>query len=145
MILSVAIQKGGTGKTTTAVILAQAAAAKGKKVLLIDLDPQGNASFAAGATITPGTGNSYLLIVGEPARDLIQTTEQGLDVIPAAWNLATITSGKSTARRPQRAIEPIKDDYDYIIIAYPADGRRTAIQRPTGFRRAYYPFTGRYL
>lgn len=116
MILAVAIQKGGTGKTTTAAALAQAAASKGKKVLAIDLDPQANLTFTLGATAT-GPGSRGLLD-GVPATDLIQATPQGLDVIPASWDLATVTTGKGSARRLQAALADLKG-YDYIIIDTP--------------------------
>ena len=117
-ILTVAIQKGGTGKTTTAAVLAQAAAHTGKKVLAIDLDPQGNLSFAAGADTSRG-GNSYELLQGVAAKDVIQPLEQGFDIIPASWNLQTETTSKGSATRLKAAIQPIKNKYDLIIIDTP--------------------------
>lgn len=117
MIITVAIQKGGTGKTTTAAILAQAAAAKGRKVLAIDLDPQANLTFALGATA--GNPGSRGLLDGIQVDSLIQATAQHIDVIPAAWDLATVTTGKGSARRLQAALEPIKGKYDCIIIDTP--------------------------
>ena len=111
-VISVSIQKGGTGKTTTAAALAQAAAYMGKKALAIDLDPQGNLSFALRAD-TRGAG-AFEFLNGADFRNVIQTTAQGLDVIPASWNLATITSGKGTARRLQQAIGQITGLYDLI-------------------------------
>ena len=118
-IITVAIQKGGTGKTTTAAALAQAAAYKGRKVLAIDLDPQGNLSFALGAQTAAETGTAYNLLMGLPAAQLIQTTAQGLDIIPTDRDLAAITSGTGSARRLRQALEPIKDNYDLIIIDTP--------------------------
>lgn len=118
MIYTIATAKGGTGKTTTAAALAQAAAYRGKKALAVDLDPQGNLSFATAADARqPG---SYELLHGTPARDLLQHSPQGLDVISASLNLQTETSGKGTARRLQKALEPIKDEYDVITIDTPA-------------------------
>lgn len=119
MILAVSIQKGGTGKTTTAAAIAQAAAYQGRRVLAIDLDPQGNLSFTLAADTGAGTGNSYELLTGERPADLIQTTPQGLDVIPASPDLSALSSGPGSARRLQRALEPIKNDYDLIIIDTP--------------------------
>lgn len=121
-IYAIAVQKGGTGKTTTAAAIAQAAAhrettRKRLRVLAIDLDPQGNLSFALAAdTNKPG---SFELLEGTPARYLIQKSPQGMDVIPASWSLSTITSAPGSARRLQKALEPIKDDYDIIIIDTP--------------------------
>lgn len=117
MIITIAIQKGGTGKSTTAAVLAQAAAHDGRKVLAIDLDPQGNLSFALAAdTSKPG---SYDLLQGTSPGQLIQRSAQGMDVIPANWNLATVTSGRGSARRLQTALKPVKKNYDYIIIDTP--------------------------
>lgn len=118
-ILTVAIQKGGTGKTTTAAALAQAAVYKGLQVLAVDLDPQGNLSFALGANPAAETGTAYNLLTGAPAAECIQGTGQGLDIIPADRDLATITSGTGSARRLRQALEPIKNDYDLIIIDTP--------------------------
>lgn len=118
MIYTIATQKGGTGKTTTAAVLAQAAAYTGKKALAIDLDPQGNLSYCLAADdARPG---SYELLNGTPAADAIQSTPQGLDVIPASPDLQTETSGPGSARRLQEALKPIKGKYDLIIIDTPA-------------------------
>lgn len=116
-VFAIAIQKGGTGKTTTAVALAQAAAYRGDKALLIDLDPQGNASFATGAD-TRG-GGSFELLEGTPAAEIVQHISPELDVIPASRNLATVTSGRGSARRLQQAVRPLKREYDIIIIDTP--------------------------
>ena len=134
-IIAVAVQKGGTGKTTTAAALAQAAVYQGRRCLAIDADPQGNFSQAAAAQITPETGNSYNLLTGLPAAQLIQTTGQGLDIIPACLDLTTISSGRGSARRLQRALEPIKDNYDLIVIDTPATAGEllyNALQAATG-------------
>ena len=120
MILAVAIQKGGTGKTTTAAALANAARYRGRKVLAIDLDPQGQFSFTIGAdTSKPG---SYELLTGAPAADLIQPIKENLSVIPASPNLATITSGRGSARRLQTAIAPVRERYDVIVLDTPTLG-----------------------
>ena len=132
-IISVSIQKGGTGKTTTAAALAQAAAYKGKKALAIDLDPQGNLSYALQAD-TSGAG-AFEFLNGDDFRTVIQATAQGVDVIPASWNLATVTSGKGTARRLQKALAQVTGMYDLIIIDTPPTAgelQYNALQAATG-------------
>lgn len=134
-IIAVAVQKGGTGKTTTAAALAQAAVFQGRRCLAIDFDPQGNLSQALGARITPGPGNSYNLLAGLPAAQLIQTTGQGIDIIPACLDLAAISSGRGSARRLQKALEPLKKDYPLIVIDTPPTAGEllyNAIQAATG-------------
>ena len=103
MITAVTVQKGGVGKTTTAAILAQAAAYRGARTLAIDIDPQANFSLAVGAQISTEAGNSYNMLTGAPAADQIQRTTQGIEAIPAGRALATLTSGKGSARRLQEA------------------------------------------
>lgn len=115
-IIAIANQKGGTGKTTTAAALAQAAAYRGRNVLVIDLDPQSNLSYALGADLRQGS--AYDLLTGTPAADLVQHCG-GLDVIPAAWTLQTITSTRGSARRLQAALMPIKEKYALTIIDTP--------------------------
>lgn len=132
-IITAAVIKGGTGKTTTAAALAQAAAAAGKKVLAIDLDPQANLSFFIGADQNaPG---SYQLLHGAEAAQLIQDTEQGIQAIAASPDLATERTTPASAKRLQEAIEPVKKDYDLIIIDTPPQmGELTfnALQASTG-------------
>lgn len=133
-ILTVAIQKGGTGKTTTAAALAQAAAYRGKKCLAIDLDPQGNFSFTLGAAIGNKPG-SYHFLEGAAAADVIQHIKPGLDVIPANWELSTVTSDRGSARRLQKALEPLKNNYDVIVIDTPPTAgelQYNALQAATG-------------
>lgn len=114
MIYTVATQKGGTGKTSTAAILAQAAKHKGKRALAIDLDPQRNLSYCLAAdTDRPG---SYDLLHGEPIENVIQETPQGIFVIAAAAELQTEQTGRGTARRLETALEPIKKDFDFVFI-----------------------------
>ena len=120
MIIAVANQKGGQGKTTTAQALATGAAKIGRKVLTIDADPQGNLSFSMRAdTTAPGT---YELITGAAkAKQLIQHTPQG-DVI-AASNLLVTADTKFTddARTValRVAINALRNSYDHIIIDCP--------------------------
>lgn len=116
-IITIANQKGGTAKSTTAAALAQAAAHRGRRVLAVDLDPQGNLSYFLAADVNrPG---AFEVLDGLPAAEAVQATASALDVIPASWNLQTISSGKGSARRLKAALEPIKGHYDLIIIDTP--------------------------
>ena len=116
-IFTTAAIKGGTGKSTTAAALAQAAAFSRKKVLAIDLDPAGNLSMMLCADLN--TGGSYDLLHGTDPEQLIQKTEQGVDVIPASTNLATEISKAGSAFRLQAALEPIRKRYQYVFIDTP--------------------------
>lgn len=118
MIYAVSIQRGGTAKTTTAVTLAQAAAHRGKTALVIDLDPQGNASFILRAA-AGDNGGSLSLLEGQPAGGLIQAAPGNVSIIPAARNLAAVSSSRGSARRLQQALKPIKERFDYIFIDTP--------------------------
>lgn len=130
-ILTTAVIKGGTGKTTTAAAIAQAAAADRKKVLAIDLDPQANFTYAIGANQNaPG---SYDLLHG--ADPHIQKTAQGISVIAASPDLATEKTTGGSAKRLQRAIGPLKSAFDFIVIDTPPTiGELTynALQAATG-------------
>ena len=132
-ILTTAVIKGGTGKTTTAAALAQAAAAAGKKVLAIDLDPQANFTFFIGADQnTPG---SYQLLHGAEPGQLIQETPQGIAAIAASPDLATEKTTPASAKRLQAALEPIKGNFDIVLIDTPPQmGELTfnALQAATG-------------
>ena len=117
-IITTAVIKGGTGKTTTAAAIAQAAAAAGKKVLAIDLDPQGNLSFVLAAEPERG-GNSCQLLNGAPARQLTQRTQQGVEVVKASADLAAETTKQNSINRLTAALQPIKSKYQLIIIDTP--------------------------
>jgi len=117
MVLTIIAQNGGTGKTTTAAAVAQAAGYLGKRVLAIDFDPQGHLSWALNADRRQG--DAYQLITGTPAREAIQTAH-GIDVIASNPALSTLRSGKGSARRLEYAIESIRGLYDLIVIDTPA-------------------------
>ena len=88
-IISVANQKGGVGKTTTTVNTASAIAARGKKVLIVDIDPQGNSTLGLGFDKEVETENIYNLLIGDmPVRSVIKKTAvENLDIIPSNIDL----------------------------------------------------------
>lgn len=120
-IISVANQKGGTAKTSTAHALATGAAYKGKRSMAIDFDPQGNLSFIMGADASRA-GAYELMKQQAKAAQIVQYTSQG-DIIPASLNLAAADiefSGKPGRDFfLQAALEPLQDAYDVAVIDTP--------------------------
>ena len=124
-IIAVSNQKGGVGKTTSAVNLAAAFGMLGKRVLLIDVDPQGNATSGVGVDRRAARGSSYNIIVdGYTAQQcIVQTEFKNLSVIPSSLDLAAaeleIVDRDKREALLKNAIIGIKGDYDYIFIDCP--------------------------
>lgn len=119
MIIAIAMQKGGTGKTTTAAALCQAAARRKCKTLAVDLDPQRNLTSALGVA-DDGPGDSYKLLTGARAADQVHKSKQSnIDIIPGSEALSATPGGPGSARRLQEAIRPISALYDVIVIDTP--------------------------
>lgn len=116
-IITTAVIKGGTGKTATAAAIAQAAAADGKKVLIVDLDPQANLTYTVAAD--QNKAGAYQLFNGTPAAQLIQHTAQGIDAIAASPDLTTVKTAAGSAKRLQEALNPLRSLYDICIIDTP--------------------------
>lgn len=125
-IISLANQKGGVGKTTTAINLAAALAEEGQKILVLDLDPQANATSGLGQEKTPGCSIYKALIGQENALDkIIPTNIENLDIIPGEVDLAgaeiEIARMDEYLFRLDHALKPVVElkKYDYIIIDSP--------------------------
>lgn len=123
-IVAVANQKGGVGKTTTAVNLSSCVAALGKKVLIVDLDPQGNTTTGYGISKRSVDIGTYEILIGEAdARQAVRKTEFRTDVIGSNTRLAGASlemidlPGRES--RLRKALAPIQKDYDFIFIDCP--------------------------
>ncbi len=124
-IVTVFNQKGGVGKTTTCVNLAAALGHKGKKTLLIDVDPQGNSTSGVGINKSEVEYSTYDMLLGEAtAREiLIETEFKNLSLLPASLDLAgaelELAQAEGRNRILKKAIATLVMEYDYIIIDCP--------------------------
>lgn len=124
-VISIVNQKGGVGKTTTAVNLTASLGAAGKRVLLIDIDPQGNSTSGFGVNKRQIDQTAYEVLTGDcPLKDaILHTSCKGVDLCPANMNLAgaelEIIDEPSRERLLKNALVPVRSDYDYILLDCP--------------------------
>ncbi|WP_323000067.1 AAA family ATPase [Castellaniella sp.] len=124
-VFCIANQKGGVGKTTTAINLSAALALHGQRVLLVDLDPQGNATMGSGIDKNGATVNLYQVLIGEArvADARIRSESGGYDVLPSNRELSgaeiDLVGMENRETQLKLALEQISTDYDFILIDCP--------------------------
>lgn len=121
-VISIALRKGGSGKTTTAVNLAVSLSSLNKKVLLVDLDPQANATLDLGIDIEAvSTSINTLLTTKTNIKDAIYKTDFGINIIPSHPDLSKTEMAMNTVQVKviRLLLEPIESSYDYILLDTP--------------------------
>jgi chromosome partitioning protein len=149
-VLAVVNQKGGVGKTTTSVNLAAALAQAGRRVLLVDLDPQGNATLGTGLDTRGLTRTVYhvLLGLGELAGVRVRVERGGFDLLPSNRELAGAEvelvelSGRET--RLKDALERVEPEYDYVLIDCPPSLSLLTVNALTAAKRVLIPMQCEY-
>ena len=123
-IVSLVNQKGGVGKTTTAVSLAVALARRGQRVLLVDLDPQANATSALGVLRSDRPGVYDAILDETPIGECItRVEEEGVDLVPSSAELSgaevELVPVLARERRLANALQPVREQYDWVLIDCP--------------------------
>ncbi|MHB1004578.1 MAG: ParA family protein [Chloroflexota bacterium] len=151
MIYAIANQKGGVGKTTTAINLCASLSALGRRVLLVDIDPQANATSGYGLDKSAVNPSVYDVIVDGLAatKALIRQHRPGLDVLPASLSLAgaevELVALPAREQRLARGLRPLVPQYDHIIIDCPPSLGLLTVSALTAAQRVIVPVQCEYL
>lgn len=149
-IIAIANQKGGVGKSTTAINLSACLAEKGKKVLTIDMDPQGNTTSGLGVDKESLENTVYELILGESSVNncIIELPIKNLSIIPSNVNLAgaeiELIGMEEKEYILKKAIDQIKDSYDFILIDCPPSLNLLTINAMTTAKSVLVPIQCEY-
>jgi len=149
-IVSLVNQKGGVGKTTTAVSLAVALGRRGQRVLLVDLDPQSNATSALGAGDPNHPGVYEALLDGTPVAEcIIRLPDEPVHVVPSSAELSgaevELVPVMARERRLATALAPVRDDYDWVLIDCPPSLGLLTINALTASEKVIIPVQCEYM
>jgi len=146
---AITLRKGGCGKTTTAVNLATALGIAKKHVLLVDLDPQANATLSVGIdpTTLPANINDLFTSIETAPEEVITKTQFGIDILPSHPDLAKTEAGMQATQIGllKGIFEPIESKYDYIIIDTPPSESYLSVAALTYARHVIIPLQAHFL